>query len=125
MSSSRYEDGKVVRAEVLGPEYVAKELEQSDDFIGPFQELVTEVVWGTIWNRPELDRKTRSLLDLAILGALGKTHGLGVHIQAALRNGCTRVEIREVLLQVAAYAGISTGAEAFRVARAVLRESRG
>ncbi len=122
MDRARYDSGKAIRSEVLGPEYVAKALAQADDFNKPFQDLVTEYCWGAIWSRPGLDRKTRSLLNLAMLGAMGRTHELALHVRGALRNGCTKEEIREALLQLAVYAGIPAGVEAFRTANAVFAE---
>lgn len=123
MENSKYETGNAVRTEVLGDAYVAREAAQRNEFTAPFQELITETVWGTLWARPDLDRRTRGLLDVAILGALGKTNGLAVHIEAALRIGCTRAEIREALLHVAVFAGVAAGAEAFRVANSTLDAS--
>jgi 4-carboxymuconolactone decarboxylase len=117
-----FDDGLAVRKAVLGEEYVNTSIANADDFNRPFQELVTEYCWGAIWTREELPRKTRSMLNLAMLTALGKPHELKLHLKGALRNGCTPVEIREVLMQAAVYAGIPAGVDAFRVAREVFAE---
>lgn len=122
MSQDMFENGLAVRKAVLGEDYVNRSIANADDFNRPFQELVTEYCWGAIWTREELPRKTRSMLNLAMLTALGKSHELKLHLKGALRNGCTPVEIREVLMQAAVYAGIPAGVEAFRVAREVFSE---
>jgi 4-carboxymuconolactone decarboxylase len=122
MDRSLYEAGTQVRSEVLGPDYVQRALARTDDFNGPWQELLTEYCWGAIWTRPGLPRPTRSLLTLALLAALGKGPELALHVRSALRNGVTKAEIREVFLQVAVYAGVPCGVEAFRVANAVFAE---
>lgn len=122
MDRALFEAGKAVRAEVLGPEYVQKSLARSDDFNRPWQEMLTEYCWGAIWTRPGLERKTRSMLNLAMLASLGKSHELGLHIRGALRNGCSKDEIREVFMQVAVYAGVPCAVEAFRTANAVFAE---
>ncbi|HWP35685.1 MAG TPA: carboxymuconolactone decarboxylase family protein [Thermodesulfobacteriota bacterium] len=125
MDGSRYEAGKALRAEVLGPEYVARSFAEADEFTRPLQELITEYCWGAVWTRPGLDRKTRSLLNLAMLAAMGRTHELALHLRGALRNGCTKEEIREVFLQVAVYAGTPAALEAFRTAKAVFAGQEG
>jgi 4-carboxymuconolactone decarboxylase len=122
MSKELFEEGLAVRKAVLGEDYVNRSIANADDFNRPFQELVTEYCWGAIWTREELPRKTRSMLNLAMLTALGKPHELKLHLKGALRNGCTPVEIREVLMQAAVYAGIPAGVDAFRVAREVFAE---
>ena len=96
--------------------------ENSDDFNKPFQELVTEYCWGAIWGREELPRKTRSMLNLAMISILNRPHELRAHIKGALTNGVTREEIREVFMQVAIYAGIPAGVDSFRIAREVFAE---
>jgi 4-carboxymuconolactone decarboxylase len=122
MDRSLYEAGKQVRSEVLGPEYVQRALARTDDFNGPWQELLTEYCWGAIWTRPGLPRTTRSLLNLAMLAALGKSQELALHVRGALRNGVTKEEIREVFMQVAVYAGVPCAVEAFRTANNVFAE---
>jgi 4-carboxymuconolactone decarboxylase len=116
----RMEEGARVRREVLGEEHVQRSLERASDFTRPMQEFVTEFCWGAIWSRPGLSRRDRSLVNLGMLAALGRSHELGVHVRGAISNGCTREEIQEALLQVAVYAGVPAGMEAFRVAEATL-----
>jgi 4-carboxymuconolactone decarboxylase len=125
MDKNTYESGLTVRKAVLGSEYVEKSLANADDFTRPFQELVTEACWGMIWTRPGLPRKTRSLLNIAMLAALGRTHELKLHIRGALNNGCTKEEIQEVLLQATMYCGMPAGLDGFRAADEVLREIEG
>jgi 4-carboxymuconolactone decarboxylase len=103
-----------VRREVLGAEHVNRSMAQASEFAQPLQELVTEYCWGAIWNRPGLDRKTRSLLNLAMLTALNRNHELGVHARGALTNGATVDEIQEVLLQAAIYCGVPAALDACR-----------
>lgn len=122
MDRDLFDKGLQVRREVLGSEYVDRSMRGADDFSRPIQELVTEYCWGAIWNRPGLDRRTRSLLNLAMLGALNRPHELEIHVRGALRNGVTQEEIREVFLQLAVYAGVPAGVDAFRVARRVFEE---
>lgn len=114
--------GLATRREVLGEAYVDRSLAGADDFTAPLQELVTEYCWDAIWNRPGLDRKTRSLINLAMFTALNRPHELRIHARGAVRNGCSREEIREVLLQATAYCGFPAGLDAFRVAKEVLEE---
>jgi len=119
---ARYEAGLQTRREVLGPEYVDRALANADDFTRPFQEFVTAQGWNDVWNRPGLDRKTRSMLNLAMLATLGQAQELGSHVRGALRNGVTPDEIGEVFFQVAGYAGFPAGVEAFRVAQPIVAE---
>jgi 4-carboxymuconolactone decarboxylase len=122
MTDSLFDRGLAARKAVLGAEYVEKSLSQADEFSRPLQQLVTEYCWGAIWTREGLPRKTRSLLNLAMLTALNRQHELKIHVMGALRNGCTRAEIQEALLQATIYAGVPAGVEAFRTARAALEE---
>jgi 4-carboxymuconolactone decarboxylase len=122
MSKELWEKGLAVRKEVLGAEYVDRNLKAADDFNQPLQELVTQSCWGWLWGRPQMPRKMRSLLNLAILSALNRPHEFKVHVKGALTNGCSKEEIREVLLQVAVYCGMPAGVEAFRLAREVFQE---
>lgn len=122
MPSARYEEGLRLRSEVIGSEYVKAAIEGADEFTRPMQELVTEYCWGTVWARPGLDRKTRSMLNLAMLSALNRPNELKVHVRGALTNGCSASEICEVLLQAAIYCGVPAGMDAFRVAREVIAE---
>ena len=122
MDKKRFEEGLAVRREVLGAAYVDKAIAEADDFTRPLQELVTEYCWGAIWTRPGLPRKTRSLVNLAMLTALNRPHEVKLHVRGALRNGCTQDEIKAALIQLAVYAGVPAGIEAFRNARAVFAE---
>lgn len=123
MPSKRFEEGLKVRKAVLGEEYVDKSFREADEFTRPWQEFSTEYCWGAIWTRPGLDRRTRSLINVAALTALGKTHEVGLHVRGALRNGCTKEEIREVLFQMAIYAGVPAAGQAVTAARAVFEEA--
>ena len=122
MTSDTFERGLAVRKAVLGSEYVEKQLAGADAFSQPIQELVTEYCWGAVWGRDGLPLKTRSMLNLAMLSALNRSHEFRGHVRGALNNGVTRAEICEVLLQVAVYCGMPAGMEAFRVAREVFAE---
>ncbi|MEO5598433.1 MAG: carboxymuconolactone decarboxylase family protein [Novosphingobium sp.] len=122
MDNERFEKGLAIRKEVLGAEYVTRSLDQSDDFTRPIQELSTAWCWGEIWSRPGLSRRDRSLLNLAMLSALNRQHELRLHIKAALRNGLTREEICEALLQVAVYCGVPTGMDSTRIAHEAISE---
>ena len=122
MLKELWDKGLVVRKDVLGAGYVERNLKNADDFSMPMQEYATEACWGTIWTRPQLPKKTRSLLNLAMLSALNRPHEFKVHVKGALTNGCSREEIREVLLQVAVYCGVPAGVEAFRLAREAMKE---
>ena len=122
MSKEVLERGLEIRKAVLGKEFVERSYNTADDFNRPLQELVTEYCWGAVWGREELPRKTRSMLNLAMLSALNRPHELKMHIKGALTNGVTREEIREVLLQVAIYCGVPAAVDAFRTAREVLAE---
>jgi 4-carboxymuconolactone decarboxylase len=124
MAEDRFEQGLEVRREVLGGEHVDRSLATASDFMRPMQEFVTEYCWGAIWTRPGLDRRTRSLINLGMLTALGKGHELEVHVRGALTNGVTETEIKEALLQAAVYCGVPAGLEAFRRADAVLASTR-
>jgi 4-carboxymuconolactone decarboxylase len=116
------DDGLRVRREVLGAEHVDRALEQASEFARPMQEYVTAFCWGAVWARPGLDRRTRSLLNLAMLTALNRRDELALHVRGALANGVTSAEIQETLLQAAAYCGVPAGMDAFRTAEEVLRE---
>jgi 4-carboxymuconolactone decarboxylase len=122
MNDELFQRGLEIRKSVLGAEFVEKSIASADDFNMPMQRLVTEYCWGAVWGRETLPRKTRSLLNLAMLSALNRPHELKMHIGGALRNGVTRDEIREVLLQVAIYCGVPAGVDAFRVARETFAE---
>jgi 4-carboxymuconolactone decarboxylase len=119
-SSEMFDRGLQTRREVLGADYVDASVAQADDFMMAFQRITTEWAWDYVWNRPGLDRRTRSLLNLAMLTALGKSAELKLHVKGALTNGVTVEEIKEVLLQASVYCGIPAGLEAFRAADEVL-----
>ena len=120
MSDDRWERGMEVRREVLGDEHVDAAVERTSDFTADFQDLITRYAWGEIWARPGLDRRTRSAITLTALVALGRFDELAMHVRAALRNGLTRDEIKEVLLQSAIYCGVPAANAAFAVAQRVL-----
>ena len=122
MDKKTYETGLEIRTSVLGKEYVEAAMRNADAFNQPFQELVTEFCWGAIWGRSGLDRKTRSMLNLAMIGALNRPHELRAHVKGALKNGVSKDEIREVFMQLAVYAGIPAGVDAFRIAREAFAE---
>jgi len=122
MTSDKFASGLKIRKEVLGEEYVANALKNVDDFNRPMQELVTEYCWGTIWTRDGLPKKTRSLINLAMLTALNRPHEVKAHVRGALNNGCTREEIMETFLQAAVYCGVPAGIDSFRSAREVFAE---
>jgi 4-carboxymuconolactone decarboxylase len=119
---TRYDDGMEVRREVLGSEHVDRATANATDFTRDFQELITEYAWGTIWTRPGLDRRSRSLITLTALVARGHHEELAMHVRAALRNGLTVDEIKETLLQTAIYCGVPDANTAFRIAQGVLEE---
>tara|TARA_R110000868_G_scaffold307426_2_gene568972 strand:- start:33756 stop:34139 length:384 start_codon:yes stop_codon:yes gene_type:complete len=122
VSNDKYEKGLEIRKAVLGEEYVNKALATADDFGKPLQDLVTEYCWGTVWDREGLTRKTRSLLNIAMIAALNRPNELKLHLRGALNNGCTTDEIKEVLLQVAIYCGVPAAIDANRIARDVIKE---
>ena len=118
----RYDAGLKTRREVLGAEYVDKAIAAQDEFNRPLQELLNTYCWKDVWNRPGLPRKTRSMLNLAMLSALNKPHELKLHLNGALNNGLTKQDIQEVFLQVAIYCGVPAAVESFRIAREVFKE---
>jgi 4-carboxymuconolactone decarboxylase len=120
--SEKYENGMKVRRQVLGDAYVDKASANVDDFNREFQRIVTEYCWGEVWTRQVLTNKQRSLNNLCIIATLNRAAEFELHVRGALRNGCTPEEIRDTLIQVAVYAGIPAGVEAFRIARKVLQE---
>jgi 4-carboxymuconolactone decarboxylase len=117
-----YEKGMAMRRQVLGDAYVDKATSNVDDFNRDFQRIVTEYCWGEVWTRQVLTNKQRSLNNLCIIATLNRAAEFEIHVRGALRNGCTPEEIRDTLIQVAVYAGIPAGVEAFRIARKVLME---
>ena len=122
MNKELFDKGLKVRREVLGAEYVDASIANADAFNMPMQELVTEYCWGEIWNRPGLDRRTRSFLNLAMITALNRPHELKLHVRGAITNGLTKDEIMEVFLQSAIYCGVPAAIDSFRVAKEVFKE---
>ena len=120
--SSQSERGEQVRREVLGDEHVDRSIKRTTELTAPFQEFITRYAWGDVWDRPGLDRRTRSLITLAALTALGAENELGMHVGAAIRNGVTPAEVSEVLLHTAVYAGLPKANAAFAIAQRVLEE---
>lgn len=119
MDKALFDRGMATRREVLGDAYVDASLAAADDFSQDMQDLVTQYCWGDIWNRPALARQSRSLINLAMLTALNRSHELGTHVRGAINNGVSREEIKEVLLQSAIYCGVPAALESFRVAREI------
>jgi 4-carboxymuconolactone decarboxylase len=117
-----FEKGLAIRRAVLGADYVDKAIAAADDFSRPMQELTTQYCWGEVWGRSTFDRKTRSIINLAMIAALNRPHELRIHIKGALTNGLTKEDIREVFLQVAIYCGIPAGVDSFRAAQEVFKE---
>jgi 4-carboxymuconolactone decarboxylase len=122
LPNKTYEKGLKNRREVLGAEYVDNAIASADYFSRSLQELVTEYCWCAVWDRPGLDRKTRSIINLAMLTALNRPHELKLHIKGALNNGLTKAEIGEVLLQTAVYCGVPAAVDSFRSAREVFAQ---
>jgi 4-carboxymuconolactone decarboxylase len=122
MTNDVFERGLAIRKDVLGKEFVEKAFAAADDFNRPMQELVTEYCWGAVWGREELPRKTRSMLNLAMISCLNRPHELKMHVKGALKNGVTKDEIREIFMQVAIYAGVPAGVDSFRIAREAFAE---
>jgi 4-carboxymuconolactone decarboxylase len=119
-----HDEGMRVRREVLGDEHVDDAIARTTEFTQEFQDLITRYAWGEIWTRPGLDRRTRSCITLTVLVALGRDEELAMHVRAALRNGLTPDEIKEVLLHCAVYCGVPAANAAFAVAQRVLDEQR-
>ena len=122
MTRELFEKGLQIRREVLGAEHVDASISQADDFSRPLQELVTEYCWGNVWSRPGLDRKTRSLINVAMLTALNRPHEVKLHLRGALNNGCSKNDIMEVLLQTAIYCGVPAAMDSLRVAKEFFQE---
>lgn len=120
MTDQRYETGMNVRREVLGDEHVNRALARQTAFDADFQRFITETAWGSVWARPDLDRRTRSLITIAILAALGRTEELALHLRASRNIGVDEQEIAEALLHVAVYAGVPAANTAFGVAKSAL-----
>ena len=122
MGQDRFDEGMKLRKQVLGADYVERSMAGADEFSLPMQELSTEYCWGYVWTRPGLALRDRSLINIAMISALNRPHELKLHVKAALNNGVTREEIREVLLQVAVYCGVPAGIDSTRIARKAFAE---
>ena len=122
MDKERFEKGQQLRREVLGDRYVDAAAKGTTDFNRPFQEFITENVWGNIWSRPGLDRRTRALINIGMLTAMGRTEEVKIYLRAAPNIGVTREDVREVLMQTAIYCGVPAAVVAFRCAREVFSE---
>ena len=123
MSNEKYEKGLAIRTQVLGEDYVNRSIQNADAFTQPLQELVTEYCWGHVWGREGLSLKERSMINLAMISALNRPHELKLHIRGALRNGLSREQIREILLQVGIYCGVPAAVDSFRLAREAFAEA--
>ncbi|MCT8175788.1 carboxymuconolactone decarboxylase family protein [Variovorax sp. CY25R-8] len=123
-TSAKFQRGLATRKAVLGAEYVEKSIAEADDFNWPMQQLTTEYCWDEIWNRPGLDRRSRSLLNLGMISALNRPHELRLHVRGAINNGITPAELQEVFLQVAIYCGVPAALDSLRNAREVLKEMK-
>ncbi len=119
---SLFDRGLKIRKEVLGEDYVNKSIAGADDFTRTMAEWSTEFCWGALWSRPGLDRRSRSIANLSMISALNRPNELKLHVKAAVKNGVTRDEIKEVLLQVAVYCGVPAGIDSFRIAREAFKE---
>lgn len=125
MDKKMHDKGLEVRKAVLGEAYVNNALKNVDDFNRPFQEMLNEYCWGTVWGREELPRKSRSMLNIAMIAILNRQHEFRAHLKGALTNGVSREEIREILMQVAIYGGMPAAVDSFRIAREVFAEIDG
>ena len=122
MNKEAFEKGLKTRREVLGAEYVDNSFKNADAFNMPMQELVTEYCWNEIWNRPGLDRRTRSIINLSMITALNRPHELKLHVRGAINNGLSKEDIQEVFLQAAIYCGVPAAIDSFRCAKEVFAE---
>lgn len=122
MNKESFEKGLKTRREVLGAAYVDASIANADDFNMPMQELVTEYCWNEVWNRPGLDRRTRSIMNLCMITALNRPHELKLHVRGAINNGLTKDDIKEVFLQTAIYCGVPAAIDSFRNAKEVFKE---
>ncbi|UFW86483.1 carboxymuconolactone decarboxylase family protein [Bradyrhizobium barranii] len=125
MDKKMHDKGLEVRKAVLGEAYVNNALKNVDDFNRPFQEMLNEYCWGTVWGREELPRKTRSMLNIAMIAILNRQHEFRAHLKGALTNGVSRDEIREILMLVVIYGGMPAAVDSFRIAREVFAEIDG
>ena len=122
MNKEAFEKGLKTRREVLGADYVDNSIKNAGEFNMPMQELVTEYCWNDIWNRPGLDRRSRSMINLSMLTALNRPHELKLHLKGAINNGLSKDEIREILMQTAIYCGVPAAIDSFRCAKEVFAE---
>ncbi len=122
MNQERFDKGIALRREMFGPQGAEMQIEAATDFTRPLQELVTEHCFGNIWQRPGFSKKDRSLLTLAMLAALGRSHEIGIHTRGALANGATEEELRELFLHVSLYCGIPASVDCFIVAQPILAQ---
>jgi len=122
LNKELFDMGMTTRKAVLGDEHVLRSMRSADDFTRDMQELVIQYCWGDVWNRQGLDRRARSMLNLAMMVALNRPHELALHVRGAIRNGVTKDEIKEIFLQAAVYCGVPAGIDAFRTAKQVLDE---
>ena len=125
MDKELFDKGLDIRREVLGADYVNKALAtaMADPLMAPLQELVTQYCWGEVWGRPGLERRTRSMINLAMLTALNRPHEVKIHLRGALNNGVSREEIVEVLLQTMIYCGVPAAIDSFRIAKEIFAEA--
>lgn len=122
MSQEIFDLGLSIRKKVVGEKYVHQSMSTADDFNKDFQHLVTEYCWGAVWGREGLDHKTRSMINLSMIATLNRPHELKLHVMGALRNGVTKEEVSEILMQVAIYAGVPAGVDGFRIAREAIEQ---
>ena len=122
MDQERYTQGQKLRREVLGDRYVDAAAKNTTDFNRPFQEFNTENVWGNIWSRPGLDRRTRALINIGMMTAMGRTEEVKIYLRAAPNIGVTREDVREVLMQTAIYCGVPAALDSFRTAQEIFNE---
>jgi 4-carboxymuconolactone decarboxylase len=122
MSQEVFDLGLSIRKKVVGEKYVHQSMSTADDFNRDFQHLVTEYCWGAVWGREGLDHKTRSMINLSMIATLNRPHELKLHVMGALRNGVTKEEVSEILMQVAIYAGVPAGVDGFRIAREAIEQ---
>ncbi|SEQ79175.1 4-carboxymuconolactone decarboxylase [Amphritea atlantica] len=120
--SEKFDAGLKLRKEVLGDAYVDRSINNANEFNKPLQQLVTEYCWGDVWQREGLDKKERSMINLAMISALNRPHELALHVRGALNNGLTPIQIREVLMQVAIYCGVPAAIDSFRIAMQIMEE---
>ena len=122
MDQARFEQGLAVRKDVLGAEYVEQAIASAGEFSGDFQELLTEYCWGAIWGDETLSRKTRSMINVAMIAALNRMHEWELHFRGAINNGVSRGELKAILSQIAIYCGVPVAVECHRIAKRLFKE---